>query len=96
MKLKHVAIWHKDLERMKYCYNPFFDTKRNGKYTATSVVFTSFLHTVAEGVSVELKAIDSVKGYLAEASTQFIGLAHLAFAVSCEHRIDVLTKKMGC
>ncbi|MFC1236395.1 VOC family protein [Vibrio sp. F74] len=94
MKIDHVAIWCLDLEKMRYFYEYFFDTKCDEKYEDKNVGFASYFLTLPDGIRIELMAMDTVELPISDVYTQFIGLAHLAFSLGSETKVDDLTKKL--
>ena len=49
MRIEHVAIWCKDLERMKHFYAHFFKAKSNGRYENSTKGFRSYFLTLPDG-----------------------------------------------
>jgi lactoylglutathione lyase len=94
MHIEHVAIWCKDLERMKEFYVTFFGARSNDKYWNESKEFESYFLSFDSGARLELMHAPSVPGRANDALTQFTGLVHLAFSVGSEGRVDELTREL--
>ncbi|WP_392341021.1 VOC family protein [Moritella marina] len=90
MRIEHVAIWCKDLETMKCFYTHFFNAKSNAKYENTRKGFQSYFLTLPDGPRIELMQMDSVLISAADVFPQFTGLAHIAFAVGSEAKVDAM------
>ena len=88
MRIEHVAIWCKDLEQMKRFYTHFFNAKSNDKYENKTKGFRSYFLTLPDGPRIELMQMDSVLISAADVYPQFTGLAHIAFSVGSELKVD--------
>ncbi|WP_019614208.1 VOC family protein [Psychromonas ossibalaenae] len=93
MKIEHVAIWCKKLETMKYFYEHYFDAKSNEKYENPAKGFSSYFLTLPDGPRIELMNMDSVLMLPVNVYSQFIGMAHLAFSVGSEDKVNQITEK---
>lgn len=88
MRIEHVAIWCENLESMKCFYEQFFEANSNDKYENTSKGFRSYFLTLADGPRIELMQMDSVLLSEVDVYPQFTGLAHIAFSVGSELKVD--------
>ena len=88
MRIEHVAIWCKDLDEMKRFYTHFFNAKSNDKYENPTKGFRSYFLTLPDGPRIELMQMDSVLISAADVYPQFTGLAHIAFSVGSEVKVD--------
>lgn len=93
MKIEHVAIWCNNLEKMKSFYECYFEAKSNDKYVNSSKGFSSYFLTLPEGARIELMTMNSIQTMPTDNSAPFIGLAHLAFSVGSEEKVNELTGK---
>ena len=96
MKIDHVAIWVKDLEKMKDFYISVFDMKCNTKYINPVKKFSSYFLSFDNGARIELMHKDDIDGEN-NRSTSY-GITHLAISVGCKTKVDNLTnsiKEMG-
>lgn len=91
MRIEHAAIWCSDLERMKAFYEAFFGAAASGKYVNQAKEFESYFLSFGSGARLELMRMESIPERPGERSAQHLGLAHLAFSVGSEARVDELT-----
>jgi len=95
MKLEHVAIWARDIERMRAFYEKFFDARANPKYTNERKRFTSYFLTFPGGGRLELMHrpdIQNIPG--SPSSPEFIGYAHLGVELGSRAAVDALTQRL--
>lgn len=92
MKIEHIAIWVKDLERMKDFYLTYFDLTSNDKYVNEKKGFSSYFLSFASGARIELMH----RGDIATGSNQSasFGLTHIAFSAGSKEAVDALTKRL--
>ena len=95
MKIEHIAIWCKDLENMKCFYERYFNAESNDKYENQAKGFSSYFLTLPEGARIELMHMDTVEVLAADVYTQFTGLAHIAFSVGSEEKVELMTEKFA-
>ncbi|MFC1996102.1 VOC family protein [Chloroflexota bacterium] len=93
MKIEHIAIWTRDLERLKDFYLIYFDAQANEKYVNPSNGFESYFLSFASGPRVELMSRLDVEPN-ASAPDYPVGFTHLAFSVGSKERVDSLTDKL--
>lgn len=92
MKIAHVAIWTRDIERMKEFYCTYFSGSANEKYTNEKKGFESYFIRLEGDASIELMRRTDVIGVPVEGST---GLAHIAFNVGSSEEVDCMTKRLS-
>ena len=90
MKIEHIAIWTKDLEKMKQFYLEFFDLKSNEKYHNPSKQFSSYFLSFADGARIELMHRPDIR---LEDNHQ-LGLTHFAISVGSTEAVDQLTERI--
>ena len=94
MHIEHLALWVRDLERMRTFYERFFGATANTKYTNPIKSFSSYFLTFPNGgPRLELMQMPDIIS-LPDEFTQYIGLTHLAFSVGSEQAVDVLTERL--
>jgi len=93
MKIEHLAIWVKDLEKMKDFYTRFFHMNCNDKYLNSKKRFTSYFLSFEGGTRIELMHRPDISDQAAKAGT-FFGLTHFAISVGSRERVDELTEKL--
>lgn len=88
MKIAHIALWTKDLERLRSFYETYFKGKSSGKYVNEKKGFASYFVTFEGATALEIMQrvdISSHKG-----AEEAIGLAHFAFEVESKGQVDKL------
>jgi lactoylglutathione lyase len=94
MHIEHLAIWVRDLERMRRFYETYFGAVANDKYVNPRKGFSSyFLSFPYGGPRLELMQMAGVTDSRSNGVGQLIGLTHLAFSVGSERAVDTLTER---
>lgn len=99
MHIEHVAIWTRDLERLKTFYETWFGGKAGPKYTNPAHQYQSYFISFGGGARLELMQMPSIPLSLNPPETQAAGLTHLALAVGSPAAVDALTGRLrqaGC
>ena len=91
MRIEHAAIWCRDLEEMRAFYKVFFDARSNQKYVNRTKGFESYFLSFGSGTRLELMTMPSISERSGDPAMQSLGLAHLAFSVGSEARVEALT-----
>ena len=94
MKIEHIAIWGRDLERMKAFYETYFEGKSNELYHNPKKQFSSYFISFSQGCRLELMHSPAFLPILSEMDKETIGLAHFAISVGTKERVDKLTAKL--
>jgi lactoylglutathione lyase len=94
MPIEHVALWTKDLERLKVFYETYFQAKAGEKYINPSQHFESYFLSFSSGARLELMHRPTVSAAVNDGETQFIGYSHLAFSVGSKEQVDALTSRL--
>ncbi|WP_175074298.1 VOC family protein [Terribacillus sp. AE2B 122] len=89
MKIEHIAIWVKDIERMKNFYMRYFGAESNSLYVNEKKGFASYFLTFSSGSRLELM---KKVGVNKEMLPNQLGWAHVAFSVGSKDEVDTLTK----
>ncbi len=89
MKIEHVAIWVKDLERMKQFYSYYFNMNYGKKYHNPLKNFTSYFLSFENGSRIEIMHQPEVFGEKTK-----IGFAHLAISIGSKEKVLELTEKL--
>ena len=92
MKIEHIAIWVKDLEKMKKFYLKYFDLSSNEKYYNQKKKFSSYFLSFKSGARIELMHRPDISEFI-EKSNSKLGLAHFAVSVGTKNRVNSLTEK---
>jgi lactoylglutathione lyase len=94
MKIHHVAIWTRDIERMKDFYVKYFNCKSNNKYCNTKKEYESYFLEFSDGAQLELMKMSSIPDSLNNFENQHIGLIHFAVSVGSRETVDSLTEQL--
>ena len=90
MKIEHLAIWTKDIEKMKTFYLEFFEVSANEKYFNPTKNFSSYFLSFPSGTRLELMHRPEISKQL-EGLEQNLGLAHFAIALGSKQKVNDLT-----
>lgn len=88
MQIDHIALWTKDIERIRTFYLKYFACKSNEKYINKKKQFSSYFLSFADGARIELMSRVDVT---TEQKSDRIGLAHFAISVGTREKVDALT-----
>ncbi|WP_125606532.1 VOC family protein [Lapidilactobacillus bayanensis] len=89
MKIEHVALLTRDLEKMREFYEDYFDAKSGAKYENPKTKFQSYFLTFTSGSRLEIcykKFVDLQPG-------ETLGYCHLALAVGNKEAVDHLAAR---
>lgn len=89
MKITHLAIWTRDIEKMKDFYVKYFEAQSNEKYVNERKGFESYFLTFEGGASLELMRRRDI---VSEAPKDALGYAHMAFDLGTREAVDSLTE----
>ena len=89
MKIEHIAIWVKDLEKMKDFYLHFFDMESNEKYFNPKKKFSSYFLSFKDGARIELMHNPDISEFMEQSH---LGLTHFAISVGNKEKVDSLTE----
>lgn len=91
MKIEHIALWTRDLERSKAFYETYFGGQSNSKYTNPTKQFESYFLTFDDGARLELMQMPTIPD---GTDHQTIGWVHIAIAVGSKAEVDALTARL--
>ncbi|HSD84878.1 MAG TPA: VOC family protein [Anaerolineae bacterium] len=94
MRIEHIAIWTRDLERMRNFYETYFAGRSNPKYVNLRKQFESYFLTFDDGARLELMHMPTVPLSLNDSARQFTGYIHLAFSVGSREAVDALAERL--
>lgn len=93
MKINHVAIYVKDLEKTREFYEKYFEAKANEKYhNKNTGLQTYFLSFPDSGTSLEIMTRPGLS--VREDKSMNEGFIHLAFSVGSKEKVDELTERL--
>ena len=90
MTIEHLAIWTKDIEKMKVFYLEFFEVNANEKYFNPIKKISSYFLSFSIGTRIELMHRPDISEHLVGLE-QNLGLAHFAIALGIKQMVDDLT-----
>lgn len=91
MKIEHVGLWVRDLEKMKTFYEQYFEGAAGELYHNQTTNFQSYFLTFPSGnTRLELMNKPELVGVEQEA----FGYAHIAYQVKNEKAVDHLHKRL--
>lgn len=93
MKLDHVAIWVKDLEKMKIFYQGYFNLLPNEHYVNSKKQFSSYFMKDCNGFRLELMHRPDIVDAISNIDST-LGLAHLAISVGSKELVHKMTEKL--
>ncbi|MCU4176958.1 VOC family protein [Carboxylicivirga sp. N1Y90] len=94
MKIHHIAIWVRDIEKAKEFYEKYFNASCGEKYVNEKKHFTSYFLTFkGEGTKLELMHNPDIIEDV-EQKAYSIGLTHMAFSVGGKSLVDELTETL--
>lgn len=91
MKIEHVAIWTKDIEKLREFYVKYFDGIAGEKYINTKKFFESYFIKFDSGARLELMQMPTIPSNLNDTSNQYIGLIHIAISVGSMEKVNSIT-----
>jgi lactoylglutathione lyase len=92
--IEHIAIWVKDLEKMKQFYTGYFSAVAGAKYYNPVKQFSSYFLSFAGGCRLEIMHMPSVDENKNSIEPQSTGLIHFAISVGSEERVHSLTEEL--
>lgn len=94
MKIEHVAIWTKDIERLKNFYMDFFDGTSGNQYINAEKQFKSYFIQFEAGARLEIMEMPTIPSNLNSTYDQYIGLIHIAISAGSVKKVNSLTDKL--
>ena len=95
MKIEHLAIWSKDIERLRSFYEKYFEVTAGEKYFNPNKNFESYFLRFSDGARLEIMSKPGIKTrHNAGVSDAFFGMAHFAISVGSETRVNELTERL--
>lgn len=94
MRIEHVAIWTRNIEKLKAFYTGYFNGIAGEKYTNSKKCFESYFITFDSGARLELMQIPTIPVNLNDTIEQYVGLIHLAISVGSMEMVNHLTDEL--
>ena len=95
MKIDHIAIWVKDLEKSRIFYETYFDAKSNDMYFNNKREFSSYFLTFDGVTRLELMQMPAIPESFNNPYKQFTGFIHLAISVGSKEKVIALTTRLA-
>lgn len=94
MRIEHIAMWVKNLEKQKAFYQKYFQAKAGEKYINRQKNFQSYFLSFEGGARLELMNKSEVPDSTNDPLIQNIGLIHFAISVGSKESVDQLTSQL--
>jgi lactoylglutathione lyase len=94
MRIEHIALWTRDLERLKGFYVEFFQGHASPKYINHETRFESYFIEFEPRARLELMYRPDIVENRIEALAEGWGYIHLAMAVGSREKVDALTSRL--
>lgn len=94
MKIEHLAIWVRDLEKMKAFYMNYFQTTANKKYINPKKNFSSYFLSFEGECRLEIMQMPNIPENENDAYQQYRGIIHFAISVGSKEKVDTLTEHL--
>lgn len=91
MKIEHIAIYYKDLEKAKNFFSEYFGASAGELYRNEKTGFSSYFLTFEDGARLEIMNRPDV---CEKENRPLGGLHHIAFSVGSREKVDELTNRM--
>ena len=100
MKIEHVAIWVRDIDKVCEFYRKYFGGVVHPIYHNPAKQFTSRFVTFDDGARLEIMhrpdiCVERNVGTVEMFHVEHMGYAHLSFSVGSKEEVDHLTQKMS-
>lgn len=89
-----MAMWVKDLEKMRSFYETFFDAIAGEKYHNERADFSSYFLSFGNGCRLELMHKPSIVDNHDALHIEFTGFVHLAISLGEPQKVDALTDQL--
>ena len=94
MQIDHVAIWTRNLERLRAFFVSYFGATASPRYVNPAKQFASYSLTFESGARLELMSAPSIHACPRRVHASEAGYAHLAISVGSRERVDELTASL--
>jgi len=95
MIIEHIALWTKDLERLKEYYTKYFGATCNKKYVNTTTDFQSYFLTFDGSARLEIMTKPGIPENQNDfVDSQHMGLTHIAFGVETEKEVNEMAGRL--
>ncbi|MDE5992921.1 MAG: VOC family protein [Oscillospiraceae bacterium] len=91
MKIEHIAIYYKDLEKAKSFFSEYFGASAGKLYRNEKTGFSSYFLTFEDGARLEIMNRPDV---CEKENRPLGGMHHIAFSVGSREKVDELTNRL--
>ena len=89
MKIEHIAIWVKDLEKIRSFYEKYFKVTSTKLYHNQKTGFKSYFLTFDDGARIEIMSKSDINK---EKQENTFGYAHLSISLGSKEKVDEYTE----
>lgn len=93
IRIEHVALWTRDLDRLSAFYRSYFGATAGPRYCSARRPFESVFLSFPDGARLELMRLPELAE--PDRASETVGLAHLAISTGSRQAVDALTMRMG-
>src|SRR5690349_13092648 len=94
MKIEHLAIWVRDIEKLRSFYETYFKARAGEKYVNPQKNFESYFLSFDTGPRLELMKMPSIPQNQNDIHQQYLGIIHFAISVGTKESVDALTDRL--
>ena len=94
MRIEHIAVWTRDLDRCKNFYVSYFGAIAGPNYVNPAKGFESCFLGFADGTRLEAMTTTTLPLVEIPPGAERLGLTHLAISVGSEGLVDELTTRL--
>jgi lactoylglutathione lyase len=94
MHIEHIALWTRDIERLRSFYETWFGAAAGDRYVNESTGFRSYFLTFPSGSRLEIMSLKTMDDHTAGMGPP-AGYAHIAFSTGSEEAVDTLTQRLA-
>lgn len=91
MKIEHVALWVKDIEKIRSFYERYFHVRSSEKYHNPTKKLSSYFLSFQSGSRLEIMQMDAVAGHGLDPTKDYLGYTHIAISVGSKEKVDEIT-----
>ncbi|MBN2010554.1 VOC family protein [candidate division KSB1 bacterium] len=91
-KIEHIAMWVKDIEKMRLFYETYFGCSSASKYVNDTGDFCSYFLSFKSGARLELMNHSKITNFMKQAEP--LGFSHLAISIGSKDEVNQLTKTL--
>lgn len=92
MKIEHIAMYVRDLEKTKKFFIDYFGAVTNDRYYNEKTQFSSYFLTFDNGCRLEIMNKPDIP-YIEQPLSR-AGYVHIAFSVGSKEKVDLLTERL--